>query len=282
MKNLRILSLGILMAAVLLAAAPAACMAGVPVVFDESGDNAPVEYKAPDFIWASALDSSQVELSWGTTFAGEGVFIVQRCLAGTESWTDVSPNLSPLNDHEYLDTGLTPETAYEYRIKALFTGHPDPLYSDTSQTTTYPPGQVQSHGPATPPVNAVIKYFLNQTVYYVDDVEQTMDTPPAVIDSRTYLPLRYIVQPMGGEQTYDAAEMKLTVNCHGHNIIMWLNQNTATVDGASKQIDPGNPDVTPIAYQGRTMVPVRFVSENLGCTVSYIMETGQITLSFIG
>ncbi|MEZ4812626.1 MAG: stalk domain-containing protein [Caldisericia bacterium] len=39
------------------------------------------------------------------------------------------------------------------------------------------------------------------------------------------------------------------------------------------QIDPDNPDVVTTIIDDRTMVPMRFLAENLGCKVEWIAET---------
>jgi hypothetical protein len=53
------------------------------------------------------------------------------------------------------------------------------------------------------------------------------------------------------------------------------------VDGKSVPVDPYNPRVVPeIMEPGRTMVPLRFVSEALGCTVDWNPATGEITIKY--
>jgi hypothetical protein len=54
----------------------------------------------------------------------------------------------------------------------------------------------------------------------------------------------------------------------------------ATVNGTLKWIDDSNPNVTPLIINGRTFVPIRFVAENLGCTVDWEPETMTITIKY--
>ena len=52
----------------------------------------------------------------------------------------------------------------------------------------------------------------------------------------------------------------------GNKIELWLGNNLAGFNGEYELIDNQNPLVTPITVPpGRTMLPLRFVAENLGC-----------------
>jgi hypothetical protein len=50
---------------------------------------------------------------------------------------------------------------------------------------------------------------------------------------------------------------------------LWIGNSQAHVDGNPVQIDAGNPNVTPIIRDGRTLLPMRFVAENLDCRVGW-------------
>lgn len=57
-------------------------------------------------------------------------------------------------------------------------------------------------------------------------------------------------------------------------------RNTARVNGQEILIDSNNANVTPIVTPpGRTMLPLRFISEQLGCQVdwNYIQQMVTIT-----
>ncbi|MCX8095854.1 MAG: copper amine oxidase N-terminal domain-containing protein, partial [Caldisericia bacterium] len=52
-------------------------------------------------------------------------------------------------------------------------------------------------------------------------------------------------------------------------INLWVGKNKAQVNGKDILIDPNNPKVVPLIIKGRTMLPVRFVAENMGCRVDW-------------
>ncbi|PKM45467.1 MAG: hypothetical protein CVV03_06625 [Firmicutes bacterium HGW-Firmicutes-8] len=61
-------------------------------------------------------------------------------------------------------------------------------------------------------------------------------------------------------------------------IISLNNCHAKKMNGTSLAIDSANPKVVPVAVNGRTMVPLRFVAESLGIDVQYDDATRKITL----
>jgi len=97
-----------------------------------------------------------------------------------------------------------------------------------------------------------------------------MDTAPVIKDGRTLLPIRYVAAPLGAEVLWDPDTRKVTISNNGTKIEMWIGKNTALINGVEKKIDPDNSQVAPVILPpGRTMLPLRFISENLGCQVDW-------------
>lgn len=105
-----------------------------------------------------------------------------------------------------------------------------------------------------------------------------MDIAPVIYEERTLLPIRFVVEPLGGVVTYSYEEQKVTVVKGTTTIELWIGNNMAKVNGVLTMIDPNNLNVKPIVIDppGRTMMPLRFISEALGCTVEYSYELQQI------
>ncbi|MCX8094746.1 MAG: copper amine oxidase N-terminal domain-containing protein [Caldisericia bacterium] len=61
---------------------------------------------------------------------------------------------------------------------------------------------------------------------------------------------------------------------------LWIGEKIARVNGINTPIDPNNPKVVPMIIQGRTMLPVRFVAENLGCKVEWESTTKTVTIIY--
>jgi hypothetical protein len=74
-----------------------------------------VKPKAPSTLAASAVSSSQINLSWRDKSNNETGFRIER-LIGTGAWSPIAttgPNVT-----NFASTGLKPRTAYGYRVRA--------------------------------------------------------------------------------------------------------------------------------------------------------------------
>jgi len=98
-------------------------------------------------------------------------------------------------------------------------------------------------------------------------------------DNRTMVPVRFIAESMGADVSWDAATQRITIELGRDTIVMYVGQKTYTVNGTSKTMD-----TVPVILKAwdRTAVPVRFISEALGCTVDWapknaMTETVTIT-----
>jgi len=125
-----------------------------------------------------------------------------------------------------------------------------------------------------------LKLQIGNKIMYVNDSPQEIDVPPQIVEGRTYLPIKYIVEPLGGEISWDGTEKKVTITLKDTTIELWIGKNIARVNGLYTPIDSNNPKVVPMIIQGRTMLPVRFVAENLGCDVQWDSTTKTITIIY--
>ena len=122
----------------------------------------------------------------------------------------------------------------------------------------------------------------------VSGVQQEIDlgrgTKPLIMPkwSRTVVPIRAIVEALGGTIGWDGVARKVTINFNGTTIYLWIDKPQAEVNEEMKWIDPNNHDVKPIIINSRTMLPLRFVAESLGCTVDWDPTTRTITITYEG
>jgi hypothetical protein len=138
-----------------------------------------------------------------------------------------------------------------------------------------------STSPPSSVVQQVLRFYIGSSECYVNDQLQMMDAAPIIENGRTLLPIRYVATPLGATVDWDPVQDMITVILDSKTIQLWINQNTANVNGATVMIDPGNPDVTPIVVPpGRTMLPLRFVSEQLGCQVDWDPAQQMVTVTY--
>lgn len=90
------------------------------------------------------------------------------------------------------------------------------------------------------------------------------DVQPEVKNSRTFVPFRAIFEKMGAEVSFDAGTSTVTASRDGKSVRLTIGSTTGFVNGASATLD-----AAPYISDSRTMVPLRFVSEAFGATVSY-------------
>jgi len=116
--------------------------------------------------------------------------------------------------------------------------------------------------------------------FTVNGVSNTLDSLPIIKNSRTLLPIRAIVEALGGKVDWEATERKVTIVLSSTTIELWIGKSTAKVNGVDISIDSTNSKVVPEIINSRTMLPLRFIAENLGCKVDWDGTTKTITLTY--
>jgi spore germination protein len=103
-------------------------------------------------------------------------------------------------------------------------------------------------------------------------------TPGALlIQGRTMVPVRFVVEDpaLKGAVYWDGALRKVAMDCQDKYIEFVIGSKTARVDGVAKNLD-----VTPFIYRERSYIPLRFLAETLGATVSWDSVSGEVDISF--
>lgn len=96
------------------------------------------------------------------------------------------------------------------------------------------------------------------------------DVPGMATSGRTLVPVRVISESLSATVDWQKEDNTVTIRLGEKTIVLTIGENTALVDGEQVAV-PDNVSVALVSYEGvtRTMVPVRFVSENLSATVNY-------------
>ena len=113
----------------------------------------------------------------------------------------------------------------------------------------------------------------------VNGISCTLDVPATIIESRTYVPLRFIAEQMGCTVNWSNSDKKITVVNGESKIELWVGKSIALVNGKSIAIDSSNSKVVPLIKSGRTLVPIRFISESLGFYVDYNSSKKLVSIS---
>jgi len=89
----------------------------------------------PTGLSATAISSSQINLSWTDHSMAEDGYRIERSSSGFVQIAQTGPNTT-----FYSDTGLNPETAYTYRVRAYNAAAGNSEYSNEASATTFTSG----------------------------------------------------------------------------------------------------------------------------------------------
>lgn len=181
----------------------------------------------------------------------------------------------------YADVNVEPNTTYYYTVKPIlaeakpFEGIDEKL---GDAIATY----VVKTGPEIYKAGS-FKHFIILTLespdMSVDGVNQEVDpgrgTMPLIITGRTMVPIRAIVEAMGGTVEWDGSTQKITLKARDNVVEMWIGKTDIKVNGKT-----GKMDIAPSIKNSRTFVPVRFAAENLNCKVDWINTTREVVIVY--
>jgi len=128
----------------------------------------------------------------------------------------------------------------------------------------------------------VINLQIGKSTFTVDGISHTLDIPPLIKNGRTMLPIRAVIEALKGKVIFDEGERKVTITLGSKTIELSAYESTAKVNGIDTPIDSTNLQVTPEIINGRILLPVRFVTESLGCLVDWNPHTKTVTITYVG
>ena len=97
---------------------------------------------------------------------------------------------------------------------------------------------------------------------------ELVDVETVTVDGRTLLPVRVMVETLGGDVNWNAATRQATVVHDDTTIVLTIGSTTALVNGTAVTLD-----VPARTINGRTFLPLRFVGESLGLNIDFYANT---------
>lgn len=108
---------------------------------------------------------------------------------------------------------------------------------------------------------------------YVNGEEPEFDVPPVIKEGSTLVPFRAISEALKADVAWNQEEQSVTVTKDGTVVKLLLGSTTAYVDGKEVTLEvPGQ------LLNGRTVVPVRFISEAFEAKVDWEPETQSVVI----
>jgi titin len=276
--------------------------------------------EAPEALKVQAASASSALISWQDKSSNENGFELERKTAGG-AFQKIG--VLPAGAVSFIDSGLAAGTKYTYRIRSFNnTGYSEysrevPLTIIAENIML--PSQIEGSAPITLPGQGQTGYIIpgntgNNTgdlpggktdgsgtespgaadqitvvltvdlaEYFINGQSRQMDAAPVIIENRTMLPVRAVVEALGGTMAWDPAQQKATAVLGDKTVSVWVGRAMAEAGGRTLQIDPGNPRVMPVIVPpGRTLLPLRFIAENLGCSVKWEPTARTITILYPG
>jgi hypothetical protein len=214
------------------------------------------------------LNTGNITLEWTNTNSSNvlGYYVYRATKSG--GYTDLPETDFWITGNSYTDYKVVPGTTYYYIVR--------PVLSD--KTLGAPSNEVRI---TSQKIYGTISMTLGKALMLVNGVWMEIDpgraTVPVLRNERTMLPIRTLIEAMGGTVDYAPGEQKVTVKWNGKTVCVWIGKTVYTVDGVQKTMD-----VAPyISDTSRTMIPLRFVVESLGCSIDWDGSTKTATISYL-
>lgn len=180
-----------------------------------------------------------------------------------------------------VDVNVEPNTEYHYTVKPVLAearplqGVEEQLGAAIATFTIRTGSNISDVGRQ----KGFIILQMDNPMMIVNGISQEIDpgrgTTPIIISGRSMVPIRAIVEAMGGSIGWDGSDSRITLNARDNQVEMWLNKNDIRRNAINARMD-----VVPVSQRGRTFVPVRFASENLDAKADWINSTREVVIVF--
>ena len=122
-----------------------------------------------------------------------------------------------------------------------------------------------------------IVIYVGKTSGTIDGKSTTLDQAPVIVNGRTLVPIRFISEAFGASVDWNNSTREATIKLLNNTIVLKVDSTTATVNGYTVYLDA---PATIIKQTGRTVVPIRFVSDSLGADVTWNATNKSVTIKF--
>jgi len=105
------------------------------------------------------------------------------------------------------------------------------------------------------------------------EVLEMRDVQPVIINNRVMIPIRGVFERMNAKVQWNIISQTVIANQGTHNIRLPINSYLATIDGRSVRLDS-----PAVIFDGRTLVPLRFISEAIGAGVKWDARAREVKI----
>ena len=101
-----------------------------------------------------------------------------------------------------------------------------------------------------------------------------LDVPPQEVEGRVLVPVRGVFETLGAVVDYNTETQIITITKEDTIIKLQVGEKQAKVNGVNENLD-----VPAREIDGRTLVPIRFVSEALAANVTWLAESQTVQIT---
>ena len=100
------------------------------------------------------------------------------------------------------------------------------------------------------------------------------EVPPTIVDNRIFIPVRNVVESVGGQIEWIPNDNSVTIHYNDSVITFGIEKNMVLVNGVEIYIEQ-----SPFIKDGRTMIPLRFIATQLNMNVEWVdrLKTASVT-----
>ena len=107
------------------------------------------------------------------------------------------------------------------------------------------------------------------------EIDPGRGTAPRIINGRTMVPIRAIVEKMGGVVDWEGEARRVTLERLDYSVIMHIDSREIIANGVAEEID-----IAPFLSNERTFLPIRFVAETLGTEIEWIGSLQRVVIVY--
>lgn len=136
----------------------------------------------------------------------------------------------------------------------------------------------KADAPKTQSADFIVTMQVGNPIMTVNGAETEIDegagTAPVIINDRTLLPVRSLIENMGGTVNWNDTSREVTLKLGSDEIRLIIDDTTAYFNNEASTLD-----TSPAIINDRTMLPVRFIAEKFGFTVDWNGDEQMITIT---
>lgn len=119
----------------------------------------------------------------------------------------------------------------------------------------------------------ILIFTIDEKEYQKNHTELMNDVAPVIKNDRTMLPIRVVAESLGAKVVWSEPNQSVTITMDDKEIVIYVGQPFALVEG-----NPVELDSPAFIANDRTYLPMRFVAENLGATVTWDGVNQTVTI----